>query len=295
MFIKDIFKEKKVVFSFEIFPPKTTSSLDTIYKTIEDLKDLKPDFISVTYGAGGSTIDNKTTLLSSLIKNKYGIESAAHLTCIGSSKSDIETILEDLKKNNIENILALRGDIPEDKTSNGEFSYAYELISHIREHGDFGISAACYPEGHLECRDLDLDIVRLKQKVENGAEHLVSQLFFNNNVFYDFLERCSKKSIDVPIEAGIMPVINKKQIERITALCGAELPEKFIKIMNKYEHNPEALRDAGIAYAVEQIVDLLSSGVRGIHLYTMNNPLVARRITESVGSIITSLNKDIIV
>ncbi|WP_326513193.1 methylenetetrahydrofolate reductase [NAD(P)H] [Clostridium intestinale] len=295
MFIKDIFKEKKVVFSFEIFPPKTTSSLDTIYKTIEDLKDLKPDFISVTYGAGGSTIDNKTTLLSSLIKNKYGIESAAHLTCIGSSKKDIETILEDLKKNNIENILALRGDIPEDKTSNGEFSYAYELISHIKEYGDFGISAACYPEGHLECRDLDLDIVRLKQKVENGADHLVSQLFFNNNVFYDFLERCYKKSIDVPIEAGIMPVINKKQIERITALCGAELPEKFIKIMNKYEHNPEALRDAGIAYAVEQIVDLLSSGVRGIHLYTMNNPLVARRITESVGSIITSLNKDIIV
>ena len=293
MHIKDIFKEKKVVFSFEIFPPKTTSSVDTIYNTLEALKDLKPDFISVTYGAGGSTIDNKTTLLSSLIKNKYGIESVAHLTCIGSTKEDIKTILEDLKKNSIENILALRGDIPEGKMLSGEFSYAYELISYIKEYGNFGVSAACYPEGHLECEDLELDIKRLKQKVDSGADHLVSQLFFNNNVFYDFLERCSQKNINVPIEAGIMPVINKRQIERITSLCGVEIPKKFKKIMEKYEHNPEALRDAGIAYAVEQIVDLLSSGVKGIHLYTMNNPLVARRITESIGSIITTLNQEI--
>lgn len=295
MYIKDIFKEKKVVFSFEIFPPKATSSVDTIYKTLDNLKDLKPDFISVTYGAGGSTIDNKTTLLSSLIKNNYGIEAVAHLTCIDSTKDDIKNILEDLKKNNVENILALRGDIPQDKVPNGEFSYAYELIDYIKNYGDFGISAACYPEGHLECRDLDLDVKRLKQKIDSGAEHLVSQLFFNNNVFYNFLDRCAKENINVPIEAGIMPVINKKQIQRITTLCGAELPEKFIRIMDRYEHNPEALRDAGIAYAVEQIVDLLSSGVRGIHLYTMNNPLVARRITESIGSIVSSLNQKIII
>lgn len=292
MFIKDIFRNKKAVYSFEIFPPKTTSSLETIYTTVENLAELKPDFISVTYGAGGSTVDNKTTQLSSLIKNKYGIESLAHLTCIGSGKDDINKILEDLKKNNIDNILALRGDIPEGQTNTGEFSYAYELVKHIKHQGDFGVSAACYPEGHIECRDLDTDIKRLKQKVDNGAEHLVSQLFFNNEAFYSFLERADKEGINVPIEAGIMPVINKKQIERITSLCGAKLPGKFVKVMDKYGHNPDALRDAGIAYAIEQIIDLLTSGVRGIHLYTMNNPLVARRITENIGTIITSLNEN---
>ncbi|MEQ8198121.1 MAG: methylenetetrahydrofolate reductase [NAD(P)H] [Clostridiaceae bacterium] len=292
MFIKDIFRNKKAVYSFEIFPPKTTSSLETIYTTVENLAELKPDFISVTYGAGGSTVDNKTTQLSSLIKNKYGIESLAHLTCIGSGKDDINKILEDLKKNNIDNILALRGDIPEGQTNTGEFSYAYELVKHIKHQGDFGVSAACYPEGHIECRDLDTDIKRLKQKVDNGAQHLVSQLFFNNEAFYSFLERADKEGINVPIEAGIMPVINKKQIERITSLCGAELPGKFVKVMDKYGHNPDALRDAGIAYAIEQIIDLLTSGVRGIHLYTMNNPLVARRITENIGTIITSLNEN---
>ncbi|MDD7793017.1 methylenetetrahydrofolate reductase [NAD(P)H] [Clostridium sp. 'White wine YQ'] len=295
MFIKDIFESRKVVYSFEIFPPKTTSSLETIYTTLENLGELKPDFISVTYGAGGSTVDNKTTQLSSLIKNKYGIEALAHLTCIGSTKEDINNILNDLKKNNINNILALRGDIPIGQTNNGEFSYAYELVNHIKDQGDFGVSAACYPEGHIECRNLELDIERLKQKVDNGAEHLVSQLFFNNEIFYNFLDRADKEGINVPIEAGIMPVVNKKQIERISSLCGAQLPAKFLRMMDKYEHNPEALRDAGIAYAVEQIVDLLSSGVRGIHLYTMNNPLVARRITENIGTIITTLNEKAVI
>lgn len=291
MKIDEIFEKKDLVFSFEIFPPKTTSSVDTIYKTLEELKDLKPDFISVTYGAGGSLVNNRTTELSSLVKEKYGVEAVAHLTCINSTKEEIDYILNDLKAHGIENILALRGDIPEGGVLKGDFKYAYELISHIKKRGDFNIAAACYPEGHVKGKNLKEDLIHLKLKEESGATHFISQLFFDNNYFYNFLEEKDKLNIKSSIEAGIMPVTNKAQIERLTSLCGVNLPEKFIKIVNKYEYDRVALRDAGIAYAVEQIVDLVSSGVDGIHLYTMNNPYVARKITESISSIINSINK----
>lgn len=291
MKIDEIFAKKDLVFSFEIFPPKTTSSVDTIYKTLEELKDLKPDFISVTYGAGGSLVNNRTTELSSLVKEKYGVEAVAHLTCINSTKEEIDYILNDLKAHGIENILALRGDIPEGGVLKGDFKYAYELISHIKKRGDFNIAAACYPEGHVKGKNLKEDLIHLKLKEESGATHFISQLFFDNNYFYNFLEEKDKLNIKSSIEAGIMPVTNKAQIERLTSLCGVNLPEKFIKIVNKYEYDRVALRDAGIAYAVEQIVDLASSGVDGIHLYTMNNPYVARKITESISSIINSINK----
>lgn len=291
MKIDEIFAKKDLVFSFEIFPPKTTSSVDTIYKTLEELKDLKPDFISVTYGAGGSLVNNRTTELSSLVKEKYGVEAVAHLTCINSTKEEIDYILNDLKVHGIENILALRGDIPEGGVLKGDFKYAYELISHIKKRGDFNIVAACYPEGHVKGKNLKEDLIHLKLKEESGATHFISQLFFDNNYFYNFLEEKDKLNIKSSIEAGIMPVTNKAQIERLTSLCGVNLPEKFIKIVNKYEYDRVALRDAGIAYAVEQIVDLVSSGVDGIHLYTMNNPYVARKITESISSIINSINK----
>lgn len=291
MKIDEIFAKKDLVFSFEIFPPKTTSSVDTIYKTLEELKDLKPDFISVTYGAGGSLVNNRTTELSSLVKEKYGVEAVAHLTCINSTKEEIDYILNDLKAHGIENILALRGDIPEGGVLKGDFKYAYELISHIKKRGDFNIAAACYPEGHVKGKNLKEDLIHLKLKEESGATHFISQLFFDNNYFYNFLEEKDKLNIKSSIEAGIMPVTNKAQIERLTSLCGVNLPEKFIKIVNKYEYDIVALRDAGIAYAVEQIVDLVSSGVDGIHLYTMNNPYVARKITESISSIINSINK----
>ena len=291
MKIDEIFAKKDLVFSFEIFPPKTTSSVDTIYKTLEELKDLKPDFISVTYGAGGSLVNNRTTELSSLVKEKYGVEAVAHLTCINSTKEEIDYILNDLKAHGIENILALRGDIPEGGVLKGDFKYAYELISHIKKRGDFNIAAACYPEGHVKGKNLKEDLIHLKLKEESGATHFISQLFFDNNYFYNFLEEKDKSNIKSSIEAGIMPVTNKAQIERLTSLCGVNLPEKFIKIVNKYEYDRVALRDAGIAYAVEQIVDLVSSGVDGIHLYTMNNPYVARKITESISSIINSINK----
>jgi len=276
MHIKELFKEKEVVFSFEIFPPKLTSPIETVYNTLEGLQGLNPDYISITYGAGGSVNNNRTCELSSLVKNKYGIEALAHLTCIGSTKSEINEIL---------------GDVPEGNPSIGEFNNSQELINHIKETKEFGIAAACYPEGHIESRDIEREIEILKLKENAGAEYLISQLFFDNKYFYKFLNSVEKSNIEIPIQAGIMPVTNKKQVERIVSLCGANLPSKFIKIINRYEHDKDALRDAGIAYALEQIVDLVSTGVRGIHLYTMNNPYIAKRITSSIGSILNSINK----
>lgn len=274
------------VFSFEIFPPKKDSPIETIYKTLDGLSDLNPDFISVTYGAGGNTANTYTRDIASIIQEKYQTPSMAHLTCLNSSKEDIDVILEQLKEKGIENILALRGDRNPDVAPKEDFHYASELISYIKAHGDFHISAACYPEGHVDAPSLDADIEQLKHKVDVGAENLLSQLFFDNEVFYRFREKTDKAGIHVPMEAGIMPVVNKKQIERMVSLCGASLPAKFSKTMQRFEHNPEALRDAGIAYAVDQIIDLVSNGVDGIHLYTMNNPYVAKKISEAVSSII---------
>lgn len=280
------FFNQKPVLSFEIFPPKPTSPIDTIYKTLDGIKDLNPDFISITYGAAGSNNNNHTFRIASDIRNKYQIESIAHLSCMGMSKEDVFEELDSLKKLGVENILALRGDIPKDRSSYGDFKYAYELIDFIKNYGGFNIIAACYPEGHIEC-DSRIDGIRhLKQKVESGAEHLISQLFLDNECFYPFLERCRVAGINVPIEAGIMPVVNKKQIERMASLCGAAIPKKFITMMERYEDNPIALRDAGIAYAIDQIVDLIAQGVDGIHLYTMNNPYIARKIYEAINSLI---------
>ncbi len=285
MKISQLFKDR-TVFSFEVFPPKKTSPIDTIYNTLDELKDLHPDFISVTYGAGGNTADSSTCDIASLIKNKFGIEPLAHLTCVSSSKADIDSILANFKQNNIENILALRGDINPEMPPKQDFKYASELVSYIRGIGGFDVSGACYPEVHIEAKSMVEDILNLKKKIDAGAEHLISQLFFDNNAFYSFAEKARIAGINVPIEAGIMPVVNKRQIERMVSLCGASFPSKFSKIIQKYENNAEALRDAGIAYAVDQIVDLVSNGVDGIHLYTMNNPYIARKISESVNSII---------
>ncbi|WP_252254190.1 methylenetetrahydrofolate reductase [NAD(P)H] [Clostridium sp. ZBS12] len=292
MNIKNLFRDKKVVFSFEIFPPKTTSSIQTIYNTLDDLKGLNPDYISVTYGAGGSVKNNKTIELTSLIKNKYGIEAVSHLTCISSTKSDIEYYLREFEKNNIENILALRGDIPIGSKITGELNHANELIKHISDNGQFNIAAACYPEGHIEHKGLYREIESMKRKEEAGASYFISQLFFDNSLYYNFQDEVRAANINLPIEAGIMPVTNKRQIERILSLSGASLPDKFKRIMERYEHNPEALRDAGIAYAVEQIVDLISTGVDGIHLYVMNNPYVAKRISQSIENILLTVNQN---
>jgi methylenetetrahydrofolate reductase (NADPH) len=288
MLIKNLFTGKKPVISFEIFPPKKDSDIETIYSTIDGLKDLNPDFISVTYGAGGST-SNKTIEIASIIKNKYYIESLAHLTSVSLSKEKLNNILTELKKNNINNILALRGDFPHDMSEedkvNRDFLYASDLAAEIKNNGGFSIGGACYPEGHLESINLENDILNLKKKVDNGTDFLITQLFFDNELFYKFKEAALKNSITIPVSAGIMPVTSKKQIERIVELSGATLPAKFKRIMDKYEHNPQALKEAGIAYATEQIIDLLSWGIDGIHLYTMNRPETARKIIQNIAQI----------
>ncbi len=285
MTINDLFSQKKV-FSFEVFPPKKSSSITTIYNKLEELSDLQPDFISVTYGAGGNAADNSTCEIASVIQNKYKITALAHLTCINSGKKDVDAILTNLQQENITNILALRGDRSPENPQQGDFRYASELVEYIQRKGTFSISGACYPEGHLEAENSIDDIRFLKQKVDAGTSHLISQLFFDNALFYSFVEKARIAGITVPIQAGIMPVINKKQIERMVSLCGVSLPAKFARTMQRFEHNSEALRDAGIAYAVNQIIDLVANGVDGIHLYTMNNPYIARKISESIKNII---------
>lgn len=294
MKIRDI--SKGASFSLEVFPPKKSYSLQSVSKTFGRLAALEPDFISVTYGAGGSNIrQNKTVELCRKLKQEYKVEPVAHLTCFNSRKDEVLTMLELMKEQGIENILALRGDRNPDITPPGDFHYAYELIDFIRTHtkeGDFDICAACYPEGHPECDSLKEDIRHLKQKTDAGVSLLISQLFFDNEDFYHFLELCDVAGIEVPIHAGIMPVTNKSQIERMVSTCGASLPRKFSRMMARYENNPQALLDAGISYATEQIVDLLASGVSGIHLYAMNKPEIAEKIKGNIASLIDVHNQE---
>lgn len=283
----EIFKDKKVL-SLEIFPPRRTAPIDTIYHTLDELQGLNPDFISVTYGAGGSETNTATLEIASAIKNDYGIESVAHLPCINLTKNEVLDMLAGFKQAGVENILALRGDINPDFTPKQDFRYASDLVSFIKENGDFNIIGACYPEGHSECPNLVDDIRNLKTKVDAGTDQLITQLFFDNNYFYSFRERASIAGINVPIQAGIMPVVNKKQIEKMVTLCGVELPKKFITMMERYENNPIAMRDAGIAYAVDQIVDLMAQDVDGIHLYTMNNPYIAKKIYAAISALLAA-------
>lgn len=273
---------KKLMFSLEVFPPKRTAPVESVYQALDALKDLRPDFISVTYGAGGSENCAATLDIAASIQRQYGIESVAHLPCINLSKAEVLKMLDGFHENGIENILALRGDRNPDLPPYGDFTHASDLISFIREHGEFNIIGACYPEGHPESESPVDDIRNLKKKVDAGCTHLITQLFFDNDYFYRFRERCALAGIEVPVEAGIMPVLNKKQIERMVSLCGVCLPRKFIKMMERYEDDPEAMRDAGIAYAVDQIVDLIAEGAQGIHLYTMNRPDTACRIHDNI-------------
>ncbi|HAJ98118.1 MAG TPA: methylenetetrahydrofolate reductase [NAD(P)H] [Ruminococcus sp.] len=276
-----------MIYSFEVFPPKPTAPVEAVSETFAELATLKPDFISVTYGAGGGVTGGQLTCeLSARLKNEYHVKPVAHLPCISYTKEEISSVLEQFKEYGITDILALRGDKSPERPEKHDFRYASELIDFIRTKGDFNLYGACYPEIHPEARSAADDIRHLKEKVDKGATHLISQLFFDNNSFYQFLEKCDIAGIHVPIEAGIMPVVNEKQIQRMVSLCGASLPRKFTVMMQRFGHSPEAIRDAGIAYAVDQIVDLVANGVDGIHLYTMNNPLVARRITEAVSGIL---------
>lgn len=285
MKIKELFKQKQPTISFEVFPPNKIYTLEKVYEVIDELSLLKPDFMSVTYGAGGSTRRN-TVDIASKIKNINNIEALAHLTCIGATKKEIDEILKDLNKNNIENIMALRGDIPQEcENKIGEFSHANDLIKYIKEYGDFSIGGAFYPEGHQETNDL-LDLFNLKTKVDSGTDFLISQIFFENEKFYEFKEKLGKLNIKTPLIAGVMPITNGKQIRRITSMCGCSIPEKLKKILDRYEDNPIAMREAGIAYAMEQIIELISDDIAGIHIYTMNRVEASKKTMENIGNIL---------
>ncbi|MDO4313644.1 MAG: methylenetetrahydrofolate reductase [NAD(P)H] [Eubacteriales bacterium] len=286
MKISEIHKQKKSVLSFEIFPPKKDSELKNIDETLEILCGLNPDFISVTFGAGGSSNNNKTIELAKKIKYEYHVEPVVHLTCLCYDKKDIDEFTKILVSEGIENVLALRGDRNPNVPEKDEFQHASELITYLKEKEEFCIAGACYPECHPESANRVSEMRNLKKKVDAGAEVLLSQLFFDNDYFYRFEEDCRIAGIDVPVTPGIMPVINAAQIQRMVTLCGASLPERFQKIIHKYEDNKQALFDAGMSYALSQIIDLLANGVDGIHLYTMNNPVVAKKICEGIRNIV---------
>lgn len=286
MKIHQIFNNKKTVISFEIFPPKKDAELNNIDTILEELSKLKPDFISVTFGAGGTCTNNQTVEIAKKIQSQHKVTPLVHLSCLNYSKNEIKQVLGELKEKQIENILALRGDCNPDVLPKEEFHYASDLVKFIKENGDFGISGACYPEKHLEAASLDEDIQHLKEKVETGITHLISQLFFDNQLFYSFLDKARVAGINVPIEAGIMPVTSKAQINRMISLCGASIPPKLSDILENYGDDKEKLFEAGIQYAIEQIVDLIENDVNGIHIYTMNNPEVARKICNGINHLI---------
>lgn len=272
--------KKKAVLSFEVFPPKPTGT--PIREVLDGLKGLSPDYINVTYGAGGSRNSDATFQIASMIRDEYGIESVPHLACIELTRPAAEEALEKLKQSSAENVMALRGDRPKEPYTPGDFAHAGDLVAFLRERSSLNIVAACYPEGHLESPDWIQDILNLKTKVDAGVNQLITQFFLDNHYFYAFMEHCRLAGIHVPVSVGVMPVISKRQIERMAPLCGAHIPEKFAAMVAHYESNPAALQEAGIAYAIDQIADLLSHGVKGIHLYTMNNPAVTQRICEAI-------------
>jgi methylenetetrahydrofolate reductase (NADPH) len=288
MKIRDLYEMKKTVISLEVFPPKLDSPVETVFKTLDELQHLNPDFISVTYGAGGKAKD-RTVEIASKIKKEYHIESLAHLTCISATKEQIRNAFGEMRENTIENILAMRGDIPEDTDfvfpNPLQYVHAADLIREVKAEGDFCIGAACYPEGHVNCESKVKDIKYLREKVAEGADFLITQLFFDNELFYRFMEEIDIAGINVPVSAGIMPVLNKNQIIRMTKLAGCAIPAKLRRIMDRYEDNPAALKEAGEAYAIEQIIDLMAWGVRGIHLYTMNKSDTAKRIIGNIENI----------
>ncbi|MBO4845375.1 MAG: methylenetetrahydrofolate reductase [NAD(P)H] [Lachnospiraceae bacterium] len=288
MKISDIYKNKgKGVLSFEIFPPKKDEELRDIEPTLDILSELKPDYISVTFGAGGSSNNNKTIDLARKIKEVYHIEPVAHLTGLAYDEYEIDEFAKRLAEAGIENILALRGDENPNAASKGVFNHASELIEYLRPRTDFCIAGACYPEDHPDSPDHVSEMRYLKKKVDAGAEVLLSQLFFDNSNFYSFEEDARISGIDVPITPGVMPAIKAAQIQRMVTTCGAKLPERFKKIIDKYGDNKDAMYDAGMAYALSQIIDLITNGVDGIHLYTMNNPKVARTICDGIKNIIS--------
>lgn len=282
--LQNMLDNKKSI-SFEIFPPKKDGAFDTVFETLDALGKLKPDFISVTYGAGGSR-SGETIQIASYIQNTLGIDAMAHVTCVGSRKEQLLKVCEALKENHIEHILALRGDRPRDMSDeqflSRDFAHASDMMSFIKEHTNLHMAGACYPEKHFEAFSMESDLNNLRKKQEAGAEFFISQLFFDNDFYYSFLEKAAKKGITVPICAGIMPITSAKQIGTTITLAGSSVPKALADILATYGDNPEEMRKAGIDYAIRQIRDLQENGVGDIHIYTMNKPKMATEIMNAI-------------
>lgn len=286
MKIIDTLTDNQVTISCELFPPKEGTQIPQVKEVVQKIAALRPSFMSVTYGAGGGT-SSHTVEIADEIQNKNNITALAHLTCYSSDRNQIDSVLSDLKKHNIKNILALRGDIPKDSAFPfpNQYHHASDLIEEIKQQGDFCIGAACYPEGHPESESLEQDIDQTKIKIDSGCEFLTTQMFFDNNILYSYLSRALKRGINVPVIAGIMPVTNSKQINRICQLSGTALPPRFKAIVERFGNNPAAMKQAGIAYATEQIIDLIANGIPNIHIYTMNKPEIAGQIMDNLSEI----------
>ena len=286
MRIVDILKEEKVHISCELFPPKQGYQLENVKQVVRDIAKIKPAYMSVTYGATGGTSDY-TVDIANEIQNVNGIPALAHLTCASSTREKVQEVVIQLKEKKIENILTLRGDIPEnaDFPLPNQYNHAYELIADVKSLGDFCLGGACYPEGHPEAETMHEDIEHLKEKVDAGCDFLTTQMFFDNDIYYNFMYKILKKNIKVPVVAGIMPVTNAAQIKRIISLSGNMVPPRFKAIVDRFSDNPAAMKQAGIAYATEQIIDLIANGVNNVHIYTMNKPDVAGAIFDNLSEI----------
>lgn len=285
MKIRDILARKRFTLSFEVFPPVREGSLENLFATIGELREMKPDFMSVTYGAGGGTKDTSIEIASK-VRNEFRMNVLAHLTCVQATKDDTAEILDEFKKEHIENILALRGDPPEGETrfvkTEGGFGYASDLVEYIKTNGDFSIGVAGYPEGHPEAPSLETDLHYLKRKIDAGSDFVITQLFFNNDCFYSFRDRALKMKIRVPIIPGIFPILNYKQIKRIISLSGVNIPSKLASRLEKNKDKPEDIEKYGIEYATLQAMDLINNEIRGLHLYCMNRSLPVKQILKDV-------------
>ena len=289
MRIDKILSDDKLHISFEVFPQKYGQPIEPILNTVEEISKLHPAFCSVTYGANGGASEN-TVKVASYIKNEINTPTLAHLTCVGSSKNDLDEKLVQLKENNIQNILALRGDIiDKEKFANKEdLLYASELIEYIKSNYDFCVGAACYPEVHPESKNQNEDINYLKLKQDMGADFITTQMFFDNSIFYNFMYKLRSAGVTIPVVAGIMPVTNVNQLKKIKELSNANIPSKFLSIADKFQDDKDSMKQAGIIYACNQIIDLISNGVNNIHIYTMNNASVAKQIMQNMSHIVNN-------
>ncbi len=290
MKLSDLLRNDRITLSFEVFPPKTNGNFENVYNAAMGVAALNPSYMSVTYGAGGSTRGN-TLKIASDIQDKFDVSTIAHLTCVGATKEDIHKAIDDMKANGIENILALRGDKPKDFEGEPfkDYHYASELITEIRDYAGkdtFCIGGACYPEGHVDAINKAEDIDHLKKKVEAGCDFLTTQMFFDNNIFYNFLYRVKDKGINVPVIPGIMPITRATQVANAISMSGTNMPERFRNLVDRFGNYPEAMQQAGIAYATDQIIDLIANGVNHIHVYSMNKPEVARALQNNLSKII---------